>query len=76
MFSEWLMDQMDRSDDIGRFARLVWADYTSGCARWYAGAVEWRDHFIAKHPDKADDMMALLGETFRAYADDRMVKQA
>lgn len=76
MFSEWLYEQLHRDDEIGRFANLAWADYTSGCARWYSSALEWRDHFIAKHPDKADDMFVLLGQSFRAYADDRMVKPA
>ena len=76
MFSEWLYEQLHRDDNVGRFATLAWDDYTSGCARWYANAVQWRDHFNAKHPDKADEIFVLLGEAFRAYADYRIVKPA
>jgi len=76
MFGEWLDEQRDRNDDVGRFARLCWDDFTSGCARWFSGAVEWRDHFVALHPDRADFMFGLLREAFVAYADDVVSKRA
>lgn len=76
VFSEWLIEQTERTDNVGKFAQLAWADYTSGCARWYPGAIEWRDHFIARHADKTDEIFPLLSAAFLAYADDRVVKTA
>lgn len=76
MFGEWLDEQRKRDDDIGRFARLCWEDFTSGCARWFSGAVEWRDHFMKVHPDKTDLMFDLLRKAFVAYADEVTKKQA
>lgn len=70
VFGEWLSEQTGRRDDVGRFARIAWEDYTSGCARWFGGALEWRDHFLARHADKKDDMFPLLRAAFVAYAAD------
>jgi hypothetical protein len=69
MFSEWMMDQQGRNDDVGRFARLCWEDYTAGCARYFAGAVEWRDHFQKKHPNKVDLIFPLLKTAFTEYVE-------
>ena len=76
MFGEWLSEQTDRKGDVGKFARIVWEDYTSGCARWYGGALEWRDHISQKHPDRFDDMYPLLREAFAAYAADNNIYKA
>lgn len=68
MFSEWLEDQMTRNDEVGVFARTAWDDYTSGCARWYANALAWRDHFNAKHPKTAEKLVEMLVEAYTVYA--------
>ena len=76
MFAEWLDEQRHRDDEVGKFARLAWEDFTSGCARWFSGAVEWRDHFAKAHPDKTEYMFSLLREAFVAYADDKLKERA
>jgi len=76
MFGEWLSEQTNRKDNAGRFARIAWEDYTSGCARWYTNALEWRDHIESKHPNKVNEVYPLLREAFVAYASDNNLFQA
>jgi len=58
---------MERNSDVGRFARLCWEDHTSGCAGWYASAVQWRDHFQLRHPNKVDVIIPLLKAAYTEY---------
>ena len=67
MFGEWLEDQQHRGDDVGRFARLCWEDYTSGCARYYATALQWKAHFEMRHSTKLDVIIPLLKASYENY---------
>lgn len=68
MFSIWLLEQQDREDSVGQFARLAWQDYNSGCAAMYKDAVGWKKHFDTCHGAKLDKLMELLGDAYVEYA--------
>ena len=76
MFGEWLSEQTNRKDEAGRFARIAWEDHTSGCAKWFGGALEWRDHISKYHPAKLDEVMPFLRSAYVAYAADNNLFRA
>jgi hypothetical protein len=68
MFSVWVLDQIDREDGVGRFARVVWEDYNSGCAAMYKDAVAWKKHFEKCHRSKLELLVQLLEDAYVEYA--------
>lgn len=68
MFTEWLLDQQDRNDSVGKIAAVVWSDHNSGCAPMYPDPVSWKKHFEAKHAPKLDVLMEYLGDAYVEYA--------
>lgn len=68
MFTEWLLDQQDRTDNVGRLARLVWDDHNAGCAVMYPDPVSWKKHFEARHAAKLPLLMEMLGDAYVEYA--------
>jgi hypothetical protein len=68
MFSVWVLDQIDREDGVGRFARVVWDDYNSGCAAMYKDAVAWKTHFEHSHGSKLGVLVQLLEDAYVEYA--------
>jgi len=69
MFTEWLLEQDDRTDMTGRCARLCFDDYNAGCAGVYQTAGEWKKHFEAKHGAKLEPIMELLMHAFAEYSE-------
>ena len=69
MFTVWILDQQERDDDTGEFARLLWADINNGCAPSHAlkSAVEWKEHFAVKHPKICERVNILLVEAYVSY---------
>jgi hypothetical protein len=67
MFSVWALDQIDREDNVGRFGRLVWEDYNSGCAAMYKDALGWRAHFEKCHGAKLGPLLELLSDAYVEY---------
>lgn len=67
VFTDWLLEQLDRDDITGKCAQLCWSDQNSGCAGHYRKAGEWAKHFETKHSAKADQIMALFLPTVHEY---------
>jgi len=68
MFTSWLFEQDDRDDNVGRFAKLAYADYNAGCASAFKDAVAWKEHFEQKHPKKFGVLLELLGDAYVEYS--------
>ena len=67
MFTNWLFEQMDRDDPVGKFAKVAFSDYNAGCALHYSTAVEWRNHFEKNHSKNFDKLLDMLGDAYVDY---------
>lgn len=49
MFTEWLLRQQDRKDNVGKAARLAWSEINNGHALMRDhGIFYWRDHLVRR----------------------------
>jgi hypothetical protein len=69
MFIAWLLEQSDRPDRVGRFAKLIEADINNACLSRKSKATDIPKHFIAKHPRSYAAMLAELSCSFKEYAE-------
>jgi hypothetical protein len=66
-FLTWLFDELDWPSNVSRFAKIVYDDINNGCGDRKFGPVEWRDHFIAEHPDSAESLNSMLSWYFTMF---------
>jgi hypothetical protein len=59
-FVEWLWDQQERIDEVGKIAKLTWHDKNSGCALPFRFPIMWEEHFHYKHKAKASELIRLI----------------
>jgi hypothetical protein len=69
MFIAWLLEQSDRPDRVGRFAKLIEADINNACLSRKSKATDIPKHFIAKHPRSYAAIMAELSCSFKEYVE-------
>ncbi len=67
LFIEWLWDQLERTDEVGKIARLTWTDRNAGCAVTFKYWPGWVDHFRLQHKAKADELVRLLQLAYQDY---------
>ena len=67
LFIEWLWDQLERTDEVGKIARLTWTDRNAGCAVTFKNWTGWVEHFTLRHKAKADELIRLVHIAYQAY---------
>ena len=73
MFINWLFDQLGRKDDIGRLARMVWADYNAGCFVIPPTDAVWvQKHFSSKHKETVAFLSVALKEAYAGYVNESL----
>jgi hypothetical protein len=74
-FLTWLFDELDGPSKVSRFAKIVYDDINNGCGDRKWGPVQWRDHFIAEHPDSAGNLNSMLSIAYAQYVMSRSEKK-
>jgi hypothetical protein len=68
MFTPWVLEQLDRPDDVGRFASIMWGDINNGCgSSSMRDPVSWKKHFELVHPKTSTALLILLSEAYAEY---------
>ena len=68
MFTEWLLDQQEREDSVGKLARVVRDDHNAGCATMFRDPVSWKEHFEHYHRKSFAALFTMLGDAYVEYA--------
>lgn len=68
-FLNWVLEKQEDKGSLGLFADILWNDMNNGCGLRYTTPIEWREHFLNKHPRTSKALIELLEESFEAYAD-------
>ena len=67
-FTQWLLSLEDEDGALGRFQKLAYSDINNGCASSKFDAIQWKKHFIEKHPESAEPLIKLLINSYNVYA--------
>lgn len=67
-FNAWLFDNLDTPSRATIFGKIIWNDINNGCGSSKFTAVQWRDHFDDKHPERAKSLIDMLLLSYAEYA--------
>lgn len=67
-FTQWILGLEDEKGILDRFQKVAFGDINNGCASSKFDALGWKQHFLEKHPDSAEDLIALLTKAYAKYA--------
>ena len=68
MFLEWLLEQVYRTDEVGKLASLVYDDTNNGCMNYARSASDIQKHFTVSHPKAYSRLSSMLETAFAEYA--------
>jgi len=74
VFTTWFLEQQDRTDEIGKVARVCYSDYNAGCAMMYRDPIGWAEHFKSSHSKHYENVKSVLGDAYLEYIAQSSVK--
>lgn len=69
MFLAWLLDQTDRDDLVGRFAKFIESDISNACLLRSTNTLGIRDHLFERHTKGYTGHLTNLSIAYKEYVD-------
>lgn len=66
-FTQWLLALEDEDGVLSKFQSIAYSDINNGCSSSRFNALDWKQHFEAKHAESATNLISMLKVTYEIY---------